>query len=107
VHILGRAIELPASRLARIAIGILLIIGGCLSFLPILGVWMLPLGFMVLSIDIAIVRRLRRRCEVRWSRWRAERQARKTAASDQRSLVGRQTMMSGRRSRSSSRDSIS
>jgi hypothetical protein len=73
VEVFGRSFELPASRLARIAIGLLLIVGGCFAFLPVLGVWMLPLGFMVLSIDIAIVRRWRRRTEVRWSRWRASR----------------------------------
>ncbi|SLN50238.1 hypothetical protein [Oceanibacterium hippocampi] len=62
--------RLPASRVARIAIGVLLVIGGLLGFLPVLGFWMIPLGAMVLSIDLPAVRRLRRRVEVWWGRER-------------------------------------
>jgi hypothetical protein len=36
--------------------------------LPILGVWMLPLGLIILSIDLSFVRRWRRRAEVKWGR---------------------------------------
>ena len=79
IEVFGRGFDLPASRIARIVIGILLLVGGCLSFLPILGVWMLPLGFMVLSIDIPIVRRWRRRTEIWWER----RKLRKAAAKAQ------------------------
>src|SRR5687767_13091537 len=57
-------LPLPRSRLLRIVIGVLLIIGGVFSFLPILGVWMIPLGLFVLSIDIPRVRRWRRRFAV-------------------------------------------
>jgi len=39
-------------------------------FLPILGLWMLPLGLLMLSIDLAPVRRLRRRVEIWWGRRR-------------------------------------
>lgn len=63
-------IRLPQSRLARMAIGFLLIVGGCLGFLPILGFWMIPLGFIVLSHDLAIARRMRRRISVWWHRRR-------------------------------------
>jgi hypothetical protein len=55
-----KTIALPASRMARIGIGIALIIGGMLGFLPILGFWMVPLGLLVLSMDIPAVRRWRR-----------------------------------------------
>ncbi|GGD91461.1 hypothetical protein GCM10011390_07790 [Aureimonas endophytica] len=79
LEIFGRGVTLPASRAARIAIGILFIIGGCFAFLPILGVWMIPLGLMILSMDIAFVRRGRRRTAVRWARWRAERRRRAEA----------------------------
>jgi hypothetical protein len=66
---LGRfSIAVPASRWARIALGILLCLGGFLWFLPILGLWMLPLGLMMLSIDLAPARRLRRRLSVWWGR---------------------------------------
>ncbi|MFT4181237.1 MAG: hypothetical protein QM636_04885 [Rhizobium sp.] len=63
-------IPLPRSRLARVGLGIGLIIGGCLGFLPILGFWMLPLGFVVLSHDLPLVRRWRRRFAVWWTRRR-------------------------------------
>ncbi|MEL6946580.1 MAG: hypothetical protein AAFO73_02980 [Pseudomonadota bacterium] len=61
--------SLPASRPARIALGIALIVGGLLGFLPILGFWMLPLGFVVLSVDFPTIRRARRRVQVRVMRW--------------------------------------
>ncbi len=59
---------LPRSRALRMALGVSLIGGGLLAFLPVLGLWMLPLGLLVLSVDSPIVRRLRRRLEVRWGR---------------------------------------
>jgi hypothetical protein len=40
----GRHIKLPRSRRWRIVIGIALILGGFVGFLPILGFWMIPLG---------------------------------------------------------------
>ena len=68
---IGRfSVPIPASRPLRIALGIALVLGGFLGFLPILGFWMIPLGLLVLSIDLAPVRRLRRRLEVRWGRRR-------------------------------------
>ena len=57
-------LPLPRSRLLRILIGVLLMIGGLFAFLPLLGVWMIPLGMLVLSIDIPRVRRWRRRFAV-------------------------------------------
>lgn len=47
----------PSSRWVRIPLGILLIIGGLVSFLPILGVWMLPLGVLLLAQDLPFLRR--------------------------------------------------
>ena len=64
----GYSIPVPGSRILRIALGIALVIGGLLGFLPILGFWMLPLGLFVLSIDLKPARRLRRRLEVWWGR---------------------------------------
>ncbi|MFS8051607.1 MULTISPECIES: hypothetical protein [Rhizobium] len=63
-------IPLPRSRLARLGVGLALIFGGCLGFLPVLGFWMLPLGFVVLSHDLPLVRRWRRRLAVWWTRRR-------------------------------------
>lgn len=60
--------NLPKSRLLRIIIGILLIIGGFFGFLPILGFWMIPLGIIVLSVDLHWVRKKRRRIEVWWGK---------------------------------------
>ena len=68
LEVFGRTIGLPANRIARMALGIAFMIGGVFSFLPILGVWMLPVGLLILSIDLPFVRRWRRRTEVRWGR---------------------------------------
>ncbi|HWV97152.1 MAG TPA: hypothetical protein VN130_08395 [Xanthobacteraceae bacterium] len=46
----------PSSRLVRLPLGFLLILGGILSFLPVLGIWMLPLGLMLIAQDIPILR---------------------------------------------------
>ena len=45
----------PKARLVRIPIAILLVIGGVFSFLPLLGLWMIPLGLMLLAIDLPIL----------------------------------------------------
>ncbi|HEX5325007.1 MAG TPA: hypothetical protein VFW40_14585 [Capsulimonadaceae bacterium] len=42
----------PSSRLARIPLAILLIVGGFCSFLPVLGLWMLPLGLLLVAQDV-------------------------------------------------------
>ncbi|KPF62877.1 hypothetical protein IP69_19900 [Bosea sp. AAP35] len=47
----------PASRWARLPAGILLIFGGIFSFLPVLGVWMLPLGLMLIASDVPFLQR--------------------------------------------------
>jgi hypothetical protein len=70
---------LPASRAARIALGGALIVGGIAGFLPILGFWMLPLGMLVLSVDVPAVRRWRRRFSVWWARRRQAREAARAA----------------------------
>ncbi|MDX3925429.1 MAG: hypothetical protein QHC90_06405 [Shinella sp.] len=59
--------RLPESRLWRVLIAVLLILGGLLGFLPVLGFWMIPLGLLVLSHDSAVVRRQRRRLAVWWA----------------------------------------
>ena len=41
-----------AALLLGVPLGILLIIGGIFSFLPVLGLWMLPLGLMLIAQDI-------------------------------------------------------
>ncbi len=68
---------MPASRLGRLIVGVILVIGGVLGFLPVVGFWMIPLGLIVLSVDFPLIRRLRRRLEVRIGRWWRSRQAQK------------------------------
>ncbi len=48
----------PSSQWLRIPAGMLLVLGGFLSILPVLGLWMLPLGLILLSEDIAPLRRV-------------------------------------------------
>lgn len=36
----------------RFVLGVLLMMGGLLAFLPVLGLWMLPLGLAVASLDV-------------------------------------------------------
>jgi hypothetical protein len=47
----------PSARWLRIPAGLLLIVGGFLAILPILGLWMLPLGLVLLSEDVPPLRR--------------------------------------------------
>ena len=61
-------LNLPRSRIIRVFIGGALVLGGLLGFLPVLGFWMIPLGLLVLSVDLQIVRRWRRQLEIWWGR---------------------------------------
>jgi purine-cytosine permease-like protein len=70
ITIAGRQFSLPRSRAGRVALGAALVVGGFVGFLPVLGFWMIPLGLIVLSIDLALVRRHRRRLQVWWGRRR-------------------------------------
>ena len=47
--------QLPT--MLRNLIGLLLLLGGMLWFLPVLGIWMIPLGLLVLSVDFPWARR--------------------------------------------------
>ena len=62
-------VPLPRTRLGRSALGAGLVVGGFLGFLPILGWWMIPAGLLVLSVDSGLVRRIRRRFDLRFTRW--------------------------------------
>ena len=62
--------------LLRIPLAILLILGGLLSVVPVFGLWMLPLGLLLLAVDVPAVQpivtsaviRARRRVSI-WLRW--------------------------------------
>lgn len=42
----------PSSILVRIPLAILLMLGGIFSILPVLGLWMLPLGLLLFAQDV-------------------------------------------------------
>jgi hypothetical protein len=74
-------IRKPEARWIRIPLGILLVLGGIFSFLPVLGIWMLPLGLLLLALDLvflqgpvnlAILRGTRK-----WTTWSRSRRDRK------------------------------
>ncbi|MHA1157960.1 MAG: hypothetical protein ACTSP2_04330 [Alphaproteobacteria bacterium] len=60
----SKSFDLPRNRVTRMGLGFAFILGGFLWFLPILGLWMLPLGFLVLAADIPSLRRFNRRFTV-------------------------------------------
>jgi hypothetical protein len=53
-----RWLRQPSLRWVRIVAGILLIVGSLLSILPIFGLWMLPVGVLLLAEDVKPLRRL-------------------------------------------------
>jgi hypothetical protein len=74
-----RWLRAPSSRGVRIPAGILLIVGGVFSFLPILGLWMVPLGALLLAQDVPFLRRPVGRTlvwlERQWIKWKRRRGA--------------------------------
>lgn len=71
----------PSSRWVRIPVGILLILGGIFSIFPVLGLWMLPIGLLLLAQDIPFLRRPMRKAlswtERQWTRWKRSRRNRR------------------------------
>ncbi len=63
----------PEAKLLRLPLGLLLIAGGFLGFLPILGFWMLPLGALLLAEDFPLVRRPTVRAIEAVERWWTQR----------------------------------
>ncbi|MGJ8529373.1 hypothetical protein [Maritalea sp.] len=59
----------PLARIIRIPLGILLVLGGILSILPLLGIWMLPLGLLLLAIDIPFLQAPTGQWIIRARRW--------------------------------------
>ena len=72
VKIFDRHWHLLKSKPIRIGLGIILVALGLLGFLPVLGFWMIPLGLLVLSVDLPIVRRWRRQLTVWWHKKRGD-----------------------------------
>ncbi|WP_019905013.1 hypothetical protein [Methylobacterium sp. 77] len=66
-------LRVPSRRWVRIGAAILFILGGIFSILPVLGLWMLPVGLALLSQDVPALKipleRSARWCEGVWNRW--------------------------------------
>ena len=64
-------------RLVRVPLALILILGGILSILPFLGLWMLPFGLLLLAVDLPVLRSpisaLMIRSRRRIGLWRASR----------------------------------
>ena len=79
-----RRMRVHANFIEYVPMALLLIAGGFLSFLPVLGVWMLPLGLLLLAVDLPVLRgpisvliirsrRIAKRWLRRWQAWRKRR----------------------------------
>ncbi len=70
-----RNLRHPHARWVRIPTGVLLVIGGVFSILPFLGIWMLPLGLLLIAHDVPLLREPVGRFTI-WSiqRWETLRQ---------------------------------
>jgi hypothetical protein len=53
---LVRALRKDRYRYLRVPLALVLIAGGFIGFLPVLGFWMLPLGLLLLSVDVPLLR---------------------------------------------------
>ena len=47
----------PSSILVRIPLALMLVLGGVFSFLPMLGLWMLPLGLVLIAQDVPFLQK--------------------------------------------------
>jgi hypothetical protein len=76
-----RWLRMPFSFAVRLAIAVLLILGGIFSFLPVLGIWMLPLGLLLIAQDVPFLQKplkplvsafawVERKCEWLRAKWR-------------------------------------
>lgn len=76
-----RWLRVPSARWIRVPTGVLFVIGGLFAILPILGLWMIPVGLLLLAQDVPFLRRPTRRMllslERRWVRWKRARRARR------------------------------
>jgi hypothetical protein len=52
-----RWLRQPSSFAVRLIVALLLIVGGIFSFLPVLGLWMLPLGLLLIAQDVPFLQK--------------------------------------------------
>lgn len=57
----------------RIVAAVLFIVGGFLAVLPFLGLWMIPVGLMLLAVDVPRLRGPTSALSIRGRRWASER----------------------------------
>jgi hypothetical protein len=66
VHRYFNRLKTHPDHRVRISVGVLLVVGGLLGFLPVLGYWMLPLGLALLSVSSHRARHAYRRLITWW-----------------------------------------
>lgn len=71
-----RHLQSDRAALIRLPIALLLVLGGVFSVLPFLGLWMLPLGLMLLALDIPALQGPVAAAVIRARRWWARRRHR-------------------------------
>ena len=57
VSVFIRWLRKPNSFAVRVIVAIMLVLGGIFSFLPVLGLWMLPLGLLLISQDVPFLQK--------------------------------------------------
>jgi len=52
------AVDIPrgSNKWVRVPAGVALTVGGCVWFLPVVGIWMLPVGLATLAVDVPPLR---------------------------------------------------
>lgn len=63
-------------RIARMGAAVLFILGGVFAILPFLGLWMIPLGVLLLAVDVPRLRAPASAMTIRGRRWTSERMRR-------------------------------
>jgi hypothetical protein len=76
----------PSSMWVRVPLALLLVAGGVFSFLPVLGLWMLPLGLVLIAQDVPLLQKPMSQL-LGWMerKWRARQQAKANAVARQKS----------------------
>ncbi len=65
----------PGAWPLRVPAATVLVVGGLLWFLPFFGLWMLPLGLLLLAVDVPRLRPMVTAALIRGRRWIARRRA--------------------------------
>ncbi|WP_319531957.1 hypothetical protein [uncultured Cohaesibacter sp.] len=86
IQIARWTIAIPGTPKARKTLGFAFVVGGIFGFLPILGFWMIPVGLMVLSIDLPSLRKYRRKWDVKLEKRRRQQEGAKSGTHDTAAL---------------------